>query len=232
VLLILSSTSDRHFPEGSDKYGGVRSMWRGMIRTETESIAWISRMRGGCRSRWSCRSSNRHNMLRIHLRMPLRPARRPIRRRRGDRARQRTCPNSQSATRTDADMRSYFTHDREMSFKRETAIRRKISVVMFALLLATGGVLGLASSAAASAPSSPGISGGSVDINGWCASRFGAAWHGELVAPNVYGWRCQYGQDPYGREAVDMAAACRRTYGPQSTTGFTNYSNPYSWYCT
>ncbi|MEU7474678.1 hypothetical protein AB0A63_01755 [Lentzea sp. NPDC042327] len=78
----------------------------------------------------------------------------------------------------------------------------------------------------------PAAAGGGVDINGWCVATFQNPWHAELVHFHVFGWACQYGQDPGGRQSVDMNAACRRTYGSNSTAGYTSYNNPYSWYCT
>jgi hypothetical protein len=70
-----------------------------------------------------------------------------------------------------------------------------------------------------------------VDITGWCQAAFGSAWHGVVVANNVDGWRCQYGQDPGGRRYVDMSAACWRTYGASSGAYYLDYGNPYSWRC-
>lgn len=81
-------------------------------------------------------------------------------------------------------------------------------------------------------PSTPAWAGGGVDITYWCRSYYGSSYfNAVLVANNVYGWRCQYGTDTGTRLNVDMNNVCAVEYGAPGTARFTNYTNPYSWYC-
>jgi hypothetical protein len=80
--------------------------------------------------------------------------------------------------------------------------------------------------------STPAQAGGGVDITGWCRQYYNSQYFNAIVVTyNVYGWRCQYGSDTGTRLDVYMNAACARQYGNPGTARFTNYSNPYSWYC-
>ncbi|SDG69770.1 hypothetical protein SAMN05216553_110297 [Lentzea fradiae] len=102
-------------------------------------------------------------------------------------------------------------------------------------MLAVGGTLLSASPAVASTtpiPAPPAAAGGGVDINGWCVAVYGDPWHAELRNFNAHGWVCQWAHDTAAWTSVDMYAACRRTYGSASTAQYTDYNNPYSWYCT
>ncbi|SER30123.1 hypothetical protein [Actinokineospora terrae] len=106
---------------------------------------------------------------------------------------------------------------------------RKMAAATAAVMLGVGATL-VAASPAAAAP--PAQYGGGVDINGWCVAKYSAPWHAELRTHNAHGWVCQWGHDTAAWRSVDMYAACRRTYGPASTARYTDYKNPYSWYCT
>lgn len=80
---------------------------------------------------------------------------------------------------------------------------------------------------------SPASANSGVNIVGWCRWYYNSPYfNAVVVANNVYGWRCQYGTDQGTRLNVDMNGACHFTHSasPGSAT-FTNYSNPYSWYC-
>jgi len=96
--------------------------------------------------------------------------------------------------------------------------------VCAAVLLALGVPVAAAGSASA---------GGGVNISGWCQQYYSSGYfHGVVVANNVYGWRCQYGSDVGTRLNVDMNAACAYSYpGHPGSARYSNYSNPYSWYC-
>lgn len=102
-------------------------------------------------------------------------------------------------------------------------MKRILTQVLLGALMLLGGAVTVTGVAHA---------GGGVDITGWCRSYYNSsAFNAIVVVNNVYGWRCQYGSDTGTRLSVDMNAACAWKYGNPGTARFTNYSNPYSWYC-
>jgi hypothetical protein len=102
-------------------------------------------------------------------------------------------------------------------------LRRAAALAAMSLLaVGLGGVAPLSASA-----------NGGVDITGWCRRYYNSgAFNAVVVTYNVYGWRCQYGSDVGTRLNVDMNAACAYTWpGRPGSARFTNFNNPYSWYC-
>ncbi|WP_410646534.1 hypothetical protein [Amycolatopsis sp. cmx-4-54] len=119
--------------------------------------------------------------------------------------------------------------------RHATALAVSALGLMLGTTVATAAPASATDSGAAGAAQAAGpitVSGGGVDINGWCVARYGNPWHAELRGNNANSWVCQWGQDTAAWQAVDMYAACRRTYGSGSTADYTNFYNPYSWYCT
>jgi len=73
---------------------------------------------------------------------------------------------------------------------------------------------------------------GGVNLAGYCQQvvKYSGA---ELVANNVYGWRCwkNEGEFKYWTE-ITVTGACQWQYKNRyAYARYRSYSNPYSWYC-
>ena len=73
---------------------------------------------------------------------------------------------------------------------------------------------------------------GGINIDAWCQHlTFGTA-RAQLLPPfNVYSWACRYvGGQAFG---INLNDACKWQYNRSwATAHYSNYWNPYSWYCS
>ena len=111
--------------------------------------------------------------------------------------------------------------------KGETvSFKRRLATGVITLLAACAPVLAAPQSAAASTL---------VNMNLVCQQNMhSTSWGAKLVANNVYGWRCwnraypeQYWLGPF--YGADVNYYCSAVEGTSSY--YTNYNDPYSWYC-
>ena len=102
-------------------------------------------------------------------------------------------------------------------------------------LLSLGTVIVLVT-AGAFATAEPASANAGVNVESYCQWAYG--YHADLVNNNVYGWMCNpvpgnaYYRNLwrlYGQGSVDMVTQCHREN--YATAAFTDYNNPYSWYC-
>ena len=63
---------------------------------------------------------------------------------------------------------------------------------------------------------------GGLDLQSYCRENFGRNVH--LIGPTVNDWRC-------GRSSFSVRNACRQTYGFGARAAYSNFNDPYSWYC-
>lgn len=110
-------------------------------------------------------------------------------------------------------------------------LKRKLATGLAAFALGVGVSLGVATPASASVTLTSG------DFTEACQTQYGSdGWQAHLYdSGSVYGWKCFYFDgwvwSPWTSERRDLNlnAYCNQVYGTYA--GFTNSSNPYSWYC-
>ena len=104
-------------------------------------------------------------------------------------------------------------------------MRKKLSLLVAGALAAMGLTFGI------SAPAQAATLGG-VSVWNACVYQHGTPSYLVISPYNVYGWKCQYNGGwnavYYG---VDLSQECRREYGSYASASYTNYNDPYSWYC-
>ncbi len=79
---------------------------------------------------------------------------------------------------------------------------------------------------------------GGLNLSGYCNATYAfgpflPSW-AVLQQNNVYGWKCKQETSVpffYNYYSIDTNAVCRWQYGGSISSAFTNYNNPYSWYC-
>jgi hypothetical protein len=70
---------------------------------------------------------------------------------------------------------------------------------------------------------------GGIDLDGYCANRFGTGSKAEQVENTAWGWRCRIRQDLV---TLSMDNACRFQYKNQNAYARPrNERDPYSWEC-
>jgi hypothetical protein len=105
---------------------------------------------------------------------------------------------------------------------------RRAALIVSALLLGLGGTTGVASPASASTRL------GGIDMQAACNEQYpGQGRIAKVVTYNVYGWKCVTGVVPVAPGDISTWRQCQVQYGWNQGvySGYTNYSNPYSWSC-
>lgn len=106
-----------------------------------------------------------------------------------------------------------------MKHARIRKLRRGIASLAIAVIAAGVGV-GIAT------PASAAVRGLNLQVSGCDSQAPGTTI--VLRANNVYGWKCSTGLYDLG---ISVNAACRYTYGANSSAYYLNYWDPYSWRC-
>jgi hypothetical protein len=99
------------------------------------------------------------------------------------------------------------------------------------LTITAATLIGLGSVTALPGPASAAT--GSVSMQAACDNQYPAQGRiAKVRTNNVYGWKCVTGSVPVADGDIDVWRQCRTQYNnPNAYGGFTNYNNPYSWYC-
>lgn len=98
---------------------------------------------------------------------------------------------------------------------------------LITLGIALAGSAGIAGVAAPSAFAS-GV--GGVNMNSACISQYSQPNAYAEAGANVYTWLCYVDGSDLG--GINVTEQCIAQYGVGSTAEYSNYSDPYSWYCT
>lgn len=74
---------------------------------------------------------------------------------------------------------------------------------------------------------------GGVSVYNACKYQYTAAYHWEvfLKENNVMGWRCHLNHIKSGSVEINLNTECAREYGRGAKARYTNFNDPYSWYC-
>jgi hypothetical protein len=104
------------------------------------------------------------------------------------------------------------------------SVRKSVIAVMGAALCLGGFAVAVSPASAAT---------GGVDMQAACNNQYpGQGRIAKIRTWNVYGWKCTSGAVPVADGNIDVWRQCRAQHGANATGGYTNYSNPYSWYCS
>lgn len=105
-------------------------------------------------------------------------------------------------------------------------MRKKFAVALVSLLATFGATIAVAPSASAT-----GL--GGISAASYCKWKYG--WDDTAHGNNVMSWQCVARGSAgvtYVFGGVDMNKQCVRQYGAGAVAKYTNFNNPYSWYCT
>lgn len=71
-----------------------------------------------------------------------------------------------------------------------------------------------------------------VDMVDACKLTYQAAWKVEvtLVEQNVMGWKCMINGYSYKLD-INVGAWCKHKYGNGARSKYSDFNDPYSWYC-
>jgi hypothetical protein len=102
--------------------------------------------------------------------------------------------------------------------------RRRL-ITLSVTLAAAAGLAGLAAPAAFA-----GVDGG-VDMNAACVAQYGPGTSASASGPNVYDWACFGGGIGSFRGGINVGEQCVAQYGSGAEAQFSDYNDPYTWYC-
>ena len=108
---------------------------------------------------------------------------------------------------------------------RSMNIKRSVGSGLTAIALALG------ASVVAAMPAHASTMLGGVNVDRACAWQHGTG--ADLVAWNVYGWRCIYhgAYITVNWGGVNLNQECASEYGSTAYARYLDYNNPYSWRC-
>lgn len=76
---------------------------------------------------------------------------------------------------------------------------------------------------------------GGISVYNACVNQYPAAYHHEVFILenqyNVMGWRCRLNHIHSGYVELDLNRQCRVQYGTAASARYTDFNDPFSWYC-